>query len=595
MFDLQIGKRRPPYPVIGIRPIIDPRRDVYSTTYNQVYAMAERVSELLTQSLVYPDGTPVQCLVNKRCISNTGEARECSDFFAANGVRAIISVAAGWCYPLETMEEDSRLPHAVWGFNGTERPGAVYLAAVTSAANMEGLPLFRIYGRDVHDRDSGKIPDDVASELLRFARCAIAVGIMRGKSYLSLGTVSMGIAGCIVDHAFFAKYLGMKVAYVDMTELNRRLEQEIYDHSEYELAMRWTDENCVIGVDTNPPERRRSDAQKRQDLEQSVKMTLIIRDMMDGNPALSLKFPEDAAGYDALAAGFQGQRAWTNFRPSGDFAEAILCSSFDWNGPRTPYVVATENDNLNAVSMLFGLLLTHNAQIFCDIRTFWSPKAVKRVTGYVLEGKATEGLIHLLNSGSAAMDGTGAMEDENGKPTIKPFWQASAADRERCLNSIKWCPDLLDQFYGGGYSASFSTRGGLPVTMVRINAVHGIGPVMQLAEGFTVELPEQVHNTLLERTDPTWPSTWFAPTPCADAPFSDVYDLMDSWGANHCSLCFGHVGDDLITLASMLRIPVTLHNVQKSRIMRPSLWRAYGTRDCDAADREVCAKLGPLY
>ncbi|MFP3155996.1 L-fucose isomerase [Lachnospiraceae bacterium ZAX-1] len=584
-----------PYPIIGIRPVIDSRHDVYETSQAQIMAMAEQVKDLLETSLVYPDGTPIQCIVHDGCISNAGEARRCSEKFAKNNVCAVISVAAGWCYPLETLEENLQLPHAIWGFNGTERPGAVYLAAVTAAANLIGLPLFRIYGRDVQDKDCKDIPEDVVEKLLRFARSAVAVGMMKNKSYLSLGSVSMGIAGSIVDREFFARYLGMRVAYVDMTELERRMQQNIYDEEEFKRGMQWISEKCVIGQDNNPPDKMRSEEQKHKDWEESLKMTLVIRDMMDGNPSLSQKYPEEAVGYDALAAGFQGQRAWNNFRVSGDFMEAVLNSGFDWNGARIPYIVATENDGLNAVSMLFGNLLTNCAQVFCDVRTYWSAEAINRVTGHKVEGLSAGGIIHLINSGSAALEGTGAMSDESGNPVIKPFWETSEADIDSCLNSVKWCPDLLDQFYGGGYSSSYSTRGNMPVTMVRVNVVHGIGLVLQLAEGYTVELPEEVHNELLERTDPTWPSTWFCPEMRENSPFDDVYDLMDSWGANHCSLCYGHIGDDLITLASMLRIPVGLHNIPKQRVMRPAIWKAYGVGEQYAIDREVCKKLGSLY
>lgn len=589
------NSRFAPYPVIGIRPIIDPRREVYESTYQQIYSMAEQVRDFLASSLTYSDGTPVRCLINKTCISNSLEARQCREYFAENNVCALISVASGWCYPLETLEEDSRLPHAMWGFNGTERPGAVYLAAAVSAANMIGLPLFRIYGKDVQDKDCREIPEDVAAQLLRFAKCAVAVGTIKGKAYLSLGSVSMGIASSFIDRSFFSKYLGMRVAYVDMTELDRRIQQGIYDQEEYETGLRWIQEKLNPGDDENPEGVQRTAQQKEEDWEISLKMALVVRDMMTGNPKLKDQFPEEAPGYDAIAAGFQGQRAWTNYRPSGDFMESVLNSGFDWSGARAPYIVATENDGMNATAMLFGNLLTHCAQVFCDIRTYWSPEAVRQATGHQLSGRAAGGIIHMLNSGAAAMEGTGAMSGPDGSPVIKPYWEASDSDREACLKSIRWYPDLLDQFFGGGYSSGFSTRGGMPVTMVRLNTVYGIGPTLQLAEGYTVELPSEVHQALLSRTNPTWPSTWFAPREGGDTPCKDVFSLMDAWGANHCTLCYGHVGADLITLASMLRIPVSLHNVPAEQIMRPSLWTAYGLRDQEASDRAVCGKLGPLY
>lgn len=585
------------YPVIGIRPIIDPRRQVYRSTYDQTKTMADNVARLLSDNLYYPDGSPVKCVVHSKCISNIAEAQECKSFFDASNVQALISVASGWCYPMETMEIDPRIPHAIWGFNGTERPGAVFLAALAAACNLKGLPVFKIYGEHVQDKTDNTIPQDVVEKLLLFAQCAVAVGIMRNKTYLSLGTVSMGIAGCVMDELFFQQYLGMRVSYVDMSEIHRRIQKCIFDPEEFERGMAWVRDFCVEGTDYNKAEIRHDDTQKRKDWEDCVKMAIIVKDMMVGNERLKdLGFDEEAAGHGAIACGFQGQRAWTDQNVNGDFMESVLNSNFDWDGIRPPYIVATENDNMNAVSMLFGYLLTNTPQMFCDIRTYWSPESVKRVTGYSLQGLTENGVIHLLNSGSSALEGSGSMMDSAGNPNIKPFWEMTDGDVKACLDNTRWCPAMLDQFFGGGFSSSYSAQGGMPTTMVRLNMVYGIGPVLQLAEGYTAALPEEVHKTLLNRTDPSWPSIWFVPNLSPDVlAFRDVYSVMEKWGANHASLCYGHIGASLITLASMLRIPINMHNVPAKRVFRPTLWNAYGTRDSEAIDQLVCKNLGPLY
>lgn len=583
------------YPKIGIRPIIDGRlggvrESLEETTMN----MAKTVAELFTSELKYPDGTPVQCVIADSCIGGVKEATDCARKFQRENVGVSLSVTPCWCYGTETMDMDPAIPKAIWGFNGTERPGAVYLAATLAGHNQKGLPSFGIYGRDVQDITDRSVPADVREKLLSFARAGMAVALMKGRSYLAIGSVSMGIAGSEVNSDFFQSYLGMRNEYVDSTEVLRRIEQGIYDKEEYEKALKWTKENCAEGKDYNEAKIQRSRDQKDQDWEFVVKMTLIIRDLMEGNPKLAeMGYGEEAQGHDALVSGFQGQRQWTDFLPNGDFSEAILNSSFDWNGIRAPYMVATENDSLNGVSMLFNYLLTNTAQIFADVRTYWSPDAVERVTDWKPEGQAANGFIHLINSGSATLDGSGRQKID-GKPVMKPFWEISEEEKQDCLDATTWYPANLGYFRGGGYSSNYLTNGGMPVTMCRINLSKGLGPTLQIAEGWTIDLPDHVHSALDERTDRTWPTTWFVPNLTGSGPFTDVYSVMNSWGANHGAISYGHLGADLMTLASMLRIPVCMHNVSDQKIFRPSAWNAFGM-DKEGADYRACSTYGPLY
>jgi L-fucose isomerase len=583
-------------PRIGIRPTIDGRRQgVRESLEDQTMTMARSVAEFLTQNLHHANGLPVECVIADTCIGGVAEAAQTAAKFEKEGVGLSLTVTPCWCYGSETMDMDPYIPKAVWGFNGTERPGAVYLAAVMAAHNQKGLPAFSIYGRDVQDAGDTSIPADVQEKLLAFARAGLAVARVRGKSYLSMGGVSMGIAGSIVDQSLFESYLGMRVEVVDMTEFVRRIEEKIYDKEEFDRALSWVKENCPEGKDYNPPGMERSRAQQDEDWATSVKMAMIARDLMVGNPKLAgLGYGEEALGRNAVAAGFQGQRQWTDHFPNGDFMEAILNTSFDWNGIRQPYIVATENDALNGLCMLFGHLLTGTAQIFADVRTYWSPEAVKRVTGLGLTGEATGGILHLINSGPAALDGTGRQSVE-GRPAIKPYWEVTPQEVGACLDAITWHAGMTEYFRGGGWSTKFVTRGGMPVTMSRLNLVKGLGPVLQLAEGSIVEIPEDAHHVLDERTNPTWPTTWFAPRLTGSGPFRDVYTVMYNWGANHGSISYGHIGADLITLASMLRIPVYMHNVPEEKIFRPNAWAAFGAMDPQGADFRACANFGPLY
>lgn len=583
-------------PKIGIRPAIDGRRNgVRESLEDVTMNMAKSVAQLLTENLRHYNGEPVECVIADTCIGGVAEAAQTAAKFADEGVGVSITVTPCWCYGSETMDMTPDIPKAVWGFNGTERPGAVYLAAVLAGHNQKGLPAFGIYGKDVQDLDDSTIPEDVQGKLLQFTKAGLVVATLKGKSYLSMGSVSMGIAGSTVNPDFFQEYLGMRNEYIDMSEFVRRMDEEIYDKDEYVRALNWVKENCPEGPDNNPEDMQRTRGQKDKDWEVSVKMALIARDLMVGNPELNkIGYGEEALGHNAIAAGFQGQRQWTDHFPNGDFMETILNSSFDWNGIRPPYIMATENDSLNGVSMLFGHLLTNTAQVFADVRTYWSPDAVERVTGYKPEGLAANGFIHLINSGSAALDGTGE-QIRDGKPVIKPFWEITEEEAQKCLAATSWRPAATGYFRGGGFSSDFLTKGNMPVTALRLNLVKGLGPVLQIAEGYTVELPEEVHDILDKRTDPTWPTTWFVPNITGEGAFKDVYTVMNNWGANHCVMSYGHIGSDLITLASMLRIPVNMHNVSEKKIFRPSAWGMFGTKDPEAADYRACQNFGPLY
>ncbi|MCH1641766.1 L-fucose isomerase [Paenibacillus timonensis] len=584
------------FPKIGIRPTIDGRRrGVRESLEEQTMNLAKAVARLLEAEIRYPNGQPVECVIADTCIGGVAEAAAAAKKFKAAEVGVSITVTPCWCYGTETMDTDPQIPKAVWGFNGTGRPGAVYLAAVLSAHAQKGLPAFGIYGEDVQDEGDDRIPADVEEKLLRFARGGLAAALMRDRAYLSMGSVSMGIAGSMVNDAFFQEYLGMRNEYIDMTEFTRRMEEGIYDPEEYEAALAWVKENCQEGPDNNPAHLQTTRERKDQEWETVVKMTLITRDLMIGNPRLAeLGYEEEAQGHHAIASGFQGQRQWTDHFPNGDFMETLLNSTFDWNGTRAPYLVATENDSLNGVGMLFGYLLTNTAQIFADVRTYWSPASVERVTGHKLEGRAAGGILHLINSGSAALDGTGE-QMKDGAPVIKPFWEISEEEVERMLQATQFRSASLEYFRGGGFSTDYLTRGGMPMTMTRLNLVKGLGPVLQIAEGYSVDLPEHVHDTLDKRTDPTWPSTWFAPNLTGSGAFASVYDVMDHWGANHGVISYGHIGADLITLASILRIPVSMHNVPKEKVFRPRAWGLFGTEDAESADFRACTAFGPLY
>lgn len=592
------GKRfQGEWPKIGIRPTIDGRMGgVRESLENQTMNMAKSVVDLLTSTLRYPDGSPIQCVIADSTIGRVAESAACAEKFRREGVGITISVTPCWCYGSETMDMEPHTIKAVWGFNGTERPGAVYLAAVLAGHAQKGLPAFGIYGHDVQDGGTTEIPVDVRQKLLRFAKAALVVATMRGKSYLSIGSVCMGIAGSVVNTDFFEDYLGMRCESVDEVEIIRRMTEGIYDKEEYEKALAWAKTHCKEGKDTiNRDDLKKDRAANDKDWEFIVKMTLIVRDLMIGNPKLKeMGFGEEALGHNALVAGFQGQRQWTDFYPNGDFTEAILNSSFDWTGIRAPYILATENDSLNGTAMLFGYLLTNTAQIFADVRTYWSPEAVERVTGKKLEGLASGGMIHLINSGAASLDGSGRQSDEEGKPVMKPFWDISQAEAKSCLDATTWMPANREYFRGGGFSSKFLTRGGMPCTMARLNLIKGLGPVLQIAEGWTVDLDPDVHKILDERTDKGWPTTWFVPRLTDDSNFKDVYSVMNNWGANHGSISCGHIGADLITLASMLRIPVCMHNVPSDDIYRPAAWSAFGM-DKEGADYRACQVYGPLY
>ncbi len=615
-------------PKIGIRPTIDGRYGgVRESLEDQTMGMAQRTAQLISDNVRHACGLPVEVVIADSCIGGVAEAAQCAEKFAREGVGVSLTVTPCWCYGSETMDMTPHTPKAVWGFNGTERPGAVYLAAVLAAHSAKGLPAFGIYSHDVQDSDDDSIPDDVQEKILRFVRAGLVVASMKGTSYLAMGGVSMGIAGSIVDQQFFEDYLGMRVETVDMTELTRRIERGIYDPEEYEMALAWTKDNCPEGDDMNPEGKSRTREEKDKDWETSVKMALVARDLMIGNPRLAeMGYPEESYGHNAIASGFQGQRNWTDYAPNGDFLEAILTTSFDWNGIREPFMVATENDAMNGASMLLGHLLTGTAQLFADVRTYWSPDAVQRVTGLDLYALAQDedarlnelvakaqsdalteqdeaeffaptisgGFLHLINSGPAALDWTGQIS-HHGEPVVKPWWEITSEEAQACLQNTRWCASMTEYFPGGGWSTDFLTRGSMPVTMFRLNGVKGLGPVLQIAEGHTIDLPTDVHDKLDARTNPTWPTTWFVPRLTGVGPFADVYSVMNNWGANHGTISYGHIGADLISLAALLRIPVDMHNVDSERIFRPSSWSRFGALEPQSADYRACQTYGPLY
>ena len=587
------------YPVIGIRPTIDGRRGplkVRESLEEQTMNMALSCAKLIEENLFYSNGENVKVVIADTTIGRVAESAKCDDKFQKEGVSITITVTPCWCYGSETMDMNPDTIKAVWGFNGTERPGAVYLSAVLASHAQKGLPAFGIYGHDVQDLDDTTIPPDVAEKLLRFARSAVAVKTMKGKSYLQIGSICMGIAGSIIDVNFFEEYLGMRVESVDEVEIIRRMSEGIYDKNEYQKALNWIKKNCNPDFDKNPLSLQRSDDKKEEDWEFTAKMACIIKDLMNGNPNLPKGAEEEAVGHNALCAGFQGQRQWTDFYPNCDFPESILNSSFDWNGAREPYILATENDTLNGVCMMFGKLLTGRAQIFADVRTFWSKEAVKRVTGYDIEGKALQagGFIHLINSGAACVDACGEVKDKNGNAIMKRWWDMTDTDIDKCMKATTWPYADLGYFRGGGYSSRFVTKAEMPVTMMRLNIVKGLGPVMQIAEGWTVALPDEVTDTLWKRTDYTWPCTWFTPRITGKGAFKNAYSVMNNWGANHGAISYGHIGQDVITLCSMLRIPVCMHNVEEDDIYRPSCWNAFGM-DKESQDYRACATYGALY
>ena len=583
------------FPKVGIRPVIDGRvNGIRENLEEQTMSMAQSAAEFISNNIKYPDGTAVQCVIAASTIGGVVEAISTDYKFSQEGVGVSLTVTPSWCFSAETIDTKIDIPKAIWGFNATERPGAVYLASALASYNQKGYPTFSIYGRDVQDKDDTEITPDVQEKIIRFVKSALAVKLMEGNSYLSLGGTSMGIAGSMVDLDFFEDYLGMRVEFVDMVELVRRIDQKIYDEAEFKKAISWVKKNCKEGLGRSELDRSKTREQLDQDWETCVKMFLATRDMMIGNPNLDKKFSEEALGHNAICGGFQGQRQWTDHFPNGDFMEAFLNSSFDWNGIRAPFVFATENDSLNGACMLFGYLLTNTPSLFADVRTYWSPDAVKRVTGYTLTDTAEKGFIHLINSGACTLDATGELQTNN-MPVMKPYWEITQPDVDNCLKATTWYPAQLDAFRGGGFSSGYLTKGGIPFTMTRLNIIKGLGPVLNIAEGWTIDLPENVADHIINRTDPTWPTHFFAPRLTGAFPFDDVYNVMNNWGANHGALSYGHIGSDLITLASMLRIPVGMHNIPNNKVYRPSVWSAFGTNDIESADYRACKTFGPLF
>ena len=587
------------YPVIGIRPTIDGRRGkikVRESLEEQTMNMAKAAAKLIEDNVFYSNGEHAKVIIADTTIGRVAEAAACADKFRKAGVDITLTVTPCWCYGAETMDMEPMTIKAVWGFNGTERPGAVYLASVLATHAQKGLPAFGIYGHEVQEADDTEIPSDVREKILRFARAAVAVATMRGKSYLQIGSVTMGIGGSIISPEFFEEYLGMRVESVDEVEIIRRMTEGIYDENEYKKALKWIKEKCRPDFDKNPKEMQKTPEEKEKDWEFTAKMACIIKDLFNGNHNLPEGREEEAVGHNAIVGGFQGQRQWTDFYPNCDFPESILNSSFDWSGAREPYILGTENDTLNAASMLFMKLLTGRAQMFADVRTYWSGAAVKRVTGYEIEGKAKEadGFIHLINSGACCVDACGEVKDENGNPTMKRWWEVTDKDIDTMMNATTWPYADLGYFRGGGYSSRFVTRAEMPATMIRLNLIKGLGPVLQIVEGWTVKLPDDVTDRLWKRTDYTWPCTWFTPRVTGKGAFKSAYDVMNNWGANHGAISYGHIGADLITMCSILRIPVCMHNVDEADIYRPAAWNAFGM-DKEGQDYRACAAYGPMY
>ena len=587
------------YPVIGIRPTIDGRRGkikVRESLEEQTMNMAKAAAKLIEDNVFYSNGEHAKVIIADTTIGRVAEAAACADKFRKAGVDITLTVTPCWCYGAETMDMEPMTIKAVWGFNGTERPGAVYLASVLATHAQKGLPAFGIYGHEVQEANDTEIPSDVREKILRFARAAVAVATMRGKSYLQIGSVTMGIGGSIISPEFFEEYLGMRVESVDEVEIIRRMTEGIYDENEYKKALKWVKEKCRPDFDKNPKEMQKTPEEKEKDWEFTAKMACIIKDLFNGNHNLPEGREEEAVGHNAIVGGFQGQRQWTDFYPNCDFPESILNSSFDWSGAREPYILGTENDTLNAASMLFMKLLTGRAQMFADVRTYWSGAAVKRVTGYEIEGKAkdADGFIHLINSGACCVDACGEVKDENGNPTMKRWWEVTDKDIDTMMNATTWPYADLGYFRGGGYSSRFVTRAEMPATMIRLNLIKGLGPVLQIVEGWTVKLPDEVTDRLWKRTDYTWPCTWFTPRVTGKGAFKSAYDVMNNWGANHGAISYGHIGADLITMCSILRIPVCMHNVDEADIYRPAAWNAFGM-DKEGQDYRACAAYGPMY
>lgn len=585
------------YPAIGIRPLIDGRcHGVRESLENQTMELAHNVADLISSSLTYPDGSPVRCIISGTTIGGVAEAAACAEQFRGEHIGADLTVTASWNYITEVLDLDPSIPHAIWGFNGTERPGAVTLAAAAGAYTMLGIPCFGIYGRDVQDADSTGLTDDVVTSILRFVRSALGVALLKGKSYLAIGTTSMGIAGCRVPEQFLIDYLGMRAEYIDMIEIDRRIAQGVYDQKEYEKALAWARENLNIGENFNPEHNRHTQAEYDEQFDYCIKMTLIAKDLMEGNPRLAeLGFREEAGGHNAIAAGFQGQRQWTDFKPNGDIMETLLNTTFDWNGKRPHKIMATEGDAGNGLAMLFNSVITHRPQMFSDVRTYWSPEAVERVTGHKLDGRASGGFIDLRNSGATTLNATGLEKDANGNPTMKHWWDITDEDIVNDLKATTFHAATREYFPGGGFSTHFATAGDMPVTASRLNFVAGLGPVLQITEGWTVQLPDEVRHAIENRTDRTWPTTFFVPRVTGVGAFRSVYDWMDNWGANHTATGYGHFGADLITLASMVRIPVYMHNVPAEQVFRPKAWAAFGTAEPESADFRACATFGPMY
>ena len=589
-------------PTIAITPVADGRPGAYEDNQANTWGMVEKVHNLLSGRITLSDGTPVRFVVAPEIVYGARTGALAQEYYIRQGVSANIWVSRSWAYSDELMSAcqgfgSSEWQQAAYGLNQTDRPGAVWLKAFTAAMDEKNRPIFAIYNPDLED-ESGDLSPYVAERLMRFARCAATVAEMRGKNYLSIGSVSMGIIGSDMRRNTFLHYLGMGTASVDMVAVKGRMDQGFYDHDELELAFNFMKRrfkfNFGEGQRPLTPDGLLRDC---------IKMTMIVRDLMHGNPVLAKASVgarqgfcadvERAQGYNAIAAGTQGQRQWTDLYPNFDMTESLLTSSFDWNGYRAPMIVATENDSKNAIGMLIANLLSGAPQLFADIRTNWTPESIKSATGVDVSKIAPLGLIDKRNSGAGALDYAldifSTVKDGSQK-TIQEVVQAIRAGKriqqdliKRAIEATTYEAAVLEYFAGDGLSSSFQTPGGVPLTAYRYNMVDNM-LTCSVVEGETVALPEDVISHISNVTNATWPESYWAPRDMSS------FEYMSRIGPNHDGNSFGLIGADMITINAMLRIPVDMHNVDKADIFRPTMWDRFGGDDFRA-----CETLGPLY
>lgn len=589
-------------PTIAITPVADGRTGAYETHVERTWRMVEKVRSLIRANVALPDGTPVNVVIAPEIVYGARTGARAQAVYSRAGVCANIWVSRSWAYSDELMSAcqgigSSEWQQAAYGLNQTDAPGAVWLKAFTAAMDEKKRPIFAIYSPDLESED-GPLCPYVSERILRFARCAAAVAEMRGKNYLSVGSVSMGIIGSDVRRNILLDYLGMGTVSVDMVAIRGRIDRGFYDHAELEKAVRFMQKNFAIDYG-----KGRRPYKSEALLRECLKMTLIVRDLMIGNPRLASPrigkaqgFQADvehAQGANAIAAGTQGQRQWTDLYPNFDMTESLLNSSFDWNGFRAPYIVATENDSKNAIGMLVASLITGLPQLFADIRTNWSPASIRQATGIDVDDVAPRGLIDKRNSGAGALDY--ALDPRTLVPEASretPYRVAAAIRRSEAAQArlmkeaaagTTYLPAILTYFPGDGLSSHYRTPGGIPMTAYRYNVV-GNMLTCSVVEGETVALPDRVADHISNVTDRTWPETFWMPRDMSSI------EYMTRIGPNHDANSFGLIGADLLTVNAMLRVPVDLHNLAGDHIFRPTLWDRFGGDDFAA-----CRMLGPLY